>query len=306
MIFPLKCVIFQLAYLHARGCANLVLLSKPVTFGGKVQLACTAYETEIPLDTQYSRSWSGGPDNKLLCKDGISADVSKYKEVLGEDYSQYILEIESFSESDVDCEYKCVFGVDTTRTTLKLNEKDYEYIPGKDTTVVTSSLQNGHLNVNIFFVKVWPTPVCEVIFERINFGKRMEMSKRKNGKLYSANISLKHVFRSDFCSGDMLISCKIGTKTIEVHRKQFNTCPVNVKNRNRNVISEKALTTLIIAVSMFVVMVCIILLAVLLKQKGYITSMFEVLFGYPSSAFIGISTLKKSYIRYVPPQQHPV
>lgn len=53
------------------------------------------------------------------------------------------------------------------------------------------------------------------------------MSKKKNGKLYSVDISLKHTLRKEDCSGEMLISCQIGTKHIEVQRKQFHTCPVN-------------------------------------------------------------------------------
>lgn len=52
------------------------------------------------------------------------------------------------------------------------------------------------------------------------------MSKRTNGKLYSVDISLKHTLRKEDCTGEMLISCEIGTKHIEVQRKHFNTCPV--------------------------------------------------------------------------------
>lgn len=102
------------------------MLTKPVVFGRSVELACMALETEIPLDEPHSRSWSGGPFNALLCMNGVSADRSKYNEVKGKDISQYILRINNFSVADVDCEYKCVFGVDSTRTTLHLNERDYE------------------------------------------------------------------------------------------------------------------------------------------------------------------------------------
>lgn len=52
------------------------------------------------------------------------------------------------------------------------------------------------------------------------------MVKRRNGKLFSVDISLQHAFKKEDCSGEMLISCQIGTKYIEVQRKQFNTCPV--------------------------------------------------------------------------------
>lgn len=260
---------FQLFYQHARGCANLVMLTKPVVFGESVQLACMANETEIPLDKPHSRSWSGGQYNTLLCMNGVSADRSKYNEIEGKDKSQYILQISNFSESDVDCEYKCVFGVDITRTTLHLNEKDYEYVPSRGTTTVISSLMHGHFSVNIHFVKVWPTPVCEIIFERLNFTKRIRMSKMKNGKLFSVNMSLKHVFRSDVCSGEMLISCKIGTRRIEVERKQFHPCPVTAPNKNGNLLNDKTLTTMILAILMFIFLVFVIVLYLVIKKKGY-------------------------------------
>lgn len=51
------------------------------------------------------------------------------------------------------------------------------------------------------------------------------MSKKKNGKLYSVDISLQHTLRKEDCTGEMLIFCQIGTKHIEVQRKHFHTCP---------------------------------------------------------------------------------
>ncbi|CAG2247707.1 unnamed protein product [Mytilus edulis] len=111
-------------------------------------------------------------------------------------------------------------------------------LPSRESTTVVSSLRHGHFSVTITFVKVWPIPVCEIIFERLNFAKRIRVSKTKNGKLFSANMSLEHVFKSDVCSGDMLISCRIGTKNIEVGRKQFHTCPETVSIQQTAVISH--------------------------------------------------------------------
>lgn len=50
------------------------------------------------------------------------------------------------------------------------------------------------------------------------------MSKRKNGKLYSVDLTLQYEFKKEDCSAEILISCQIGTKQIEVQRKQFNIC----------------------------------------------------------------------------------
>ncbi|VDI47561.1 Hypothetical predicted protein [Mytilus galloprovincialis] len=228
--------------------ADLELLTKPVVFGEHVQLACDANDTEIPLDQHPSRSWSGGPLNKVLCMNAISADLSKYYEVIGKD--RY--------EADVGCEYKCIVGVDETRKTLQLNEEDYEYIPPKETTTVTSSLMYGHFSVDVHFDKVWPTPECEIIFEDVNYGNKAKMSKRTNGKLYS-----------------------IGTKHIEVQRKHFNTCPVTaLPPRDSNFLNDHWLITLVIAVIMILVLVSVIMISMIIKQKGYIKSITEFHLGY--------------------------
>ncbi|CAC5397109.1 unnamed protein product [Mytilus coruscus] len=311
MVSVPKYVMFQFLSWHINACTDLELLTKPVVFGKNVRLACAANDTEIPLDQHPSRSWSGGPFDKVLCMNAISADLSKYYEVLGKDRYEHILVIKNFSEADVGCEYKCIVGVDKTRTTLQLNEEDYEYIPPKETTTVTASLQYGYFSVNVHVAKVWPTPVCEIIFEDVNYGKLAKMSKRKNGKLYSVDISLKHTLRKEDCTGEMLIFCQIGTKYIEVQRKQFNTCPVTVHSKDRNVLNDFALLALVIAVFMILVMVFVMMISVIIKQKGYIKSIFELYFGYTGSTPTEIRwknepTLEETNVMFSHPQQeHP-
>lgn len=96
-----------------------------MVFGQRVQLACTTTATEIPIDKHINRSWSYGPFNELIIKNGVSTNPSKYNEVHGKSRYTYILEIINFSESDLE-EYRCEFGVDETGITLQLNEEDYE------------------------------------------------------------------------------------------------------------------------------------------------------------------------------------
>ncbi|XP_063416911.1 uncharacterized protein LOC134699233 [Mytilus trossulus] len=276
----LKFVMFQFLVWQIDACTELELLTKPVVFGKDVQLACAANDTEIPLDQHPSRSWSGGPFNKILCMNAISADLSKYYEVIGKDRYEYILVIKNFSEADVGCEYKCIVGVDETRKTLQLNE-DYEYLPPKETTTVTSNLQYGHFSVDVHIDKVWPTPECEIMFQEIKYGNLAKMSKRTNGKLYSVDISLKHTLRKEDCTGEMLISCEIGTKHIEIQRKHFNTCPVTaVPPRESNFLNDYWLITLVIAVIMILVLVFVIMISMIIKQKGYIKSITEFHLGY--------------------------
>lgn len=99
-----------------------------MVFGENVDLTCIVNETEIPLGKPHSRYWSGGPYSALLCKDGVSANRLKYHEKIVEDESQYryILQISNFAESDVGYDYICSFGEDITRSTLQLNEENFE------------------------------------------------------------------------------------------------------------------------------------------------------------------------------------
>ncbi|XP_063448984.1 uncharacterized protein LOC134728335 isoform X2 [Mytilus trossulus] len=278
--------------------AELELLTKPVVFGQNVKLACAANDTEIPLDQHPSRRWSGGPLNKVLCLNAISADPLKYYEVIGKEKYEYILVINNFSVADVDCDYKCIVGVDETRKTLQLNEKDYEYIPATETIIVTSSLMYGHFRVDVHFDKVWPTPECEIIFEDVKYGNKAKMSKRKNGKLYSVDISLKHTLRKEDCTGEMLIFCEIGTKHIEVQRKHFNTCPVTaVPHRVRSFLNDVGLVTLVIAVLMILVVVIVIMISITIRQKGYIKSVFNLFFGYTEKRFIQIPLNEQPFLK---------
>ncbi|CAG2186642.1 unnamed protein product [Mytilus edulis] len=298
MVSALKYVMFQFLSWHIYACTDLELLTKPVVFGENVRLACAANDTEIPLDQHPSRSWSGGPLNKVLCKNAISADLSKYYEVIGKDRYEYILIIKNFSEADVGCVYKCIVGVDETRKTLQLNEEDYEYIPPKETTTVTSNLQYGHFSVDVHIDKVWPTPECEIMFQDIKYGNKANMSKRTNGKLYSVDISLKHTLRKEDCTGEMLISCEIGTKHIEVQRKHFNTCPVTaVPRRDKNFLNDYGLITLVIAVFMILVLVFVIMISIIIKQKGYIKSIFNLYLGYLPKITIEIPPNKEPFLK---------
>lgn len=99
-------------------------LKKPVFFGRSAEFTCHD-KMRKKARIESSRSWNGGPHNTLLCKDGISANKTKYQEKMGKDNS-FILEIFDFTELDTDCSYSCTFGVDSTSKKFSLNEKDYE------------------------------------------------------------------------------------------------------------------------------------------------------------------------------------
>ncbi|XP_052073198.1 uncharacterized protein LOC127711243 [Mytilus californianus] len=257
---------------------NIEFLSKPVIFGETAKLSCTVNTTKVVRDNSDSRSWKGGPLNALMCTDGVCTDHRKYHETLVKDQHQVILEIHNFSESDVDCDYCCMFGAESIRRRFELNERDYAFHPTKEMIIVKSDLQRGHFTIDIKFGKVWPTPVCEIMFEGINFVNRTSISNGKNGKLYSTSINLEHRFRSDFCSGETFVSCRIGTKHIEVHRKRFHTCPVSLTENPGDQNNMPLMSILIVGLLICMVMSVYVLL-MLIRHNIFIKNISDYLTG---------------------------
>ncbi|CAC5397107.1 unnamed protein product [Mytilus coruscus] len=233
---------------------NIEFLSKPVIFGETAKLSCTVNTTKVVRDNSDSRSWKGGPLNALMCRDGVCTDHRKYQEKIVKDQHQVILEIHNFSESDVDCDYSCMFGAKSTRRTFQLNERDYAFHPTKDMII------------------------------GINFVNRTNISNEKNGKLYSTSINLEHRFRSDFCSGETFVSCHIGTKHIEVHRKRFHTCPVSFTENPGDQNNMPLMSILMVASNICTQYFKIVLIEAKDKQNDFYSEVCNIsvrLFAYP-------------------------
>ena len=63
------------------------------------------------------------------------------------------------------------------------------------------------------------------LLQDINYGKNIKSSKRKNGIFYAVTLKLSHRFPNDVCSGEVFIQCRMGTKRMDIYRKEFNICP---------------------------------------------------------------------------------
>lgn len=62
----------------------------------------------------------------------------------------------------------------------------------------------------------------------------------------------------------------------------------SVPHRERSVINDVGLVTMVIAVLMILAVVIVIMISITIKQKGYIKSVFNLLFGYTEKRFIQI------------------
>lgn len=68
------------------------------------------------------RQWYGGNPYVFLCRDGACRHQGKYVEKQ-DSMCKYTLKIYNFSENDVNCDYTCAYGVQSSRKMLKLDKK---------------------------------------------------------------------------------------------------------------------------------------------------------------------------------------
>ncbi|VDI69334.1 Hypothetical predicted protein [Mytilus galloprovincialis] len=139
--------------------------------------------------------------------------------------NQYNLQIQNFSQLDINRSYSCTFGVDSAKKTFNLNEEDYQYPIKRKMIQIKPHFENDQVKLVIHFIKVWPTPICEVSFEGINYrSNKTTTAKTYNGKLYSVIITLW--LRKHDCKGLMFVVCHIGNQTIAVLKEKLKMCQV--------------------------------------------------------------------------------
>lgn len=93
-------------------------------FGDNVKLKCTVGRKD-DCDSTATRRWDGGPHRNILLLDGHSSNSSKYYEETEEPCISFSLIIKQFDIHDVNCEYWCSFGFETSRQTLMLDEEHF-------------------------------------------------------------------------------------------------------------------------------------------------------------------------------------
>lgn len=164
------------------------LMSRPVIFGKPISLMCTIDDTPHNC-SQFLRQWLGGPTYRSLCTEAICSNSLKY-EVLNQLPCSYTLKVHNFSESDVNCDYTCLYGVFNNRKTLILNEDDYRYIPSSEEKHIniTSIMNNRSILATID--KIFPQPNCftTITNKDSNTTESMHTKSTHNGLFYRTEI----------------------------------------------------------------------------------------------------------------------
>lgn len=106
------------------GTIKWTLLENPAIFGTNIHLVC-----HLPNDTTCCddyRKWNVGNEYLLIITNGLSYNISKYKEDLIPKDKISVLTIFSFSEEDVNIPYECVYGFLKYGVVLKLKNDVFE------------------------------------------------------------------------------------------------------------------------------------------------------------------------------------
>lgn len=251
------------------GSAEWTILSPPIIFGETAKLALVA-KNESEKST---RIWQGGQQYVQLCRNGISLNPKKYRESTIRFPFESILEIKTFSEDDVDCDYSCSIGFIKDRHRLSLNEKDFEWHPNADSIAVASTLRKGFLIVDAVLIKVYPKPVCRISFEGMDLNESTATNViEKNGKLFRVKITLEHAFKSEICKGELKITCQIGQTDMQVYLKEFNSCQDNhgnqpVTKQSDNSAHHNYITLILISAIAIVGITTVVAFVVLVKYR---------------------------------------
>lgn len=96
--------------------------TNPVLFGYNVTLTCMVGRKE-GCDNTTSRRWDAGSDRKTLLLNGHSINASKYYEIFEKPCENFSMVIMEFDQKDVDLEYWCSFGFETSRNFLMLDDR---------------------------------------------------------------------------------------------------------------------------------------------------------------------------------------
>lgn len=93
-------------------------------FGHNVTLTCMVGRKE-GCDKTVTRRWDAGPDRNTLIINGHSTIYSKYSERAEDPCKSFSIVIMQFDLNDVNREYWCSFGFETSRQMLILDDRHF-------------------------------------------------------------------------------------------------------------------------------------------------------------------------------------
>ncbi|CAG2254860.1 unnamed protein product [Mytilus edulis] len=155
-----------------------------------------------------------------------SLNETKYSEELDEISHTSTLTIKSFSITDVDIPYECVYGFKNDREILRLKEDAYEFHP-KEKLPVKPIVDKDKIHLNVTFQLVYPAPVCSAkigvctatnnsLLIVSNISSDLNVSTTKHNLLYMSTITLNYTTSSTECTDSLIVICIVGKTALTV------------------------------------------------------------------------------------------
>ncbi|CAC5370248.1 unnamed protein product [Mytilus coruscus] len=232
-------------------------IKSPVSFGKNAYLTCNISDQNFNC-TRHLRQWLGGENYGSLCYNNkCKASLEKYDVLQVETRCEYILEIERFSEHDVNCDYTCSYGIWRKRKKLTLDEMEFIYTPDQDDVIQEFKVtKNNTIQQKIKISKVYPMPTCFAALNSKNITDVMHISLHKVGIFFAVDLEINHHVLS--CSGNLTVTCYIGNVEINITKLAFNNC----KGRNR-----QSRFSVVILVGIMSPLIILLLVAVSLHRE---------------------------------------
>lgn len=226
----------------------------PVVFGNVTYLQCNISDTAFNC-TNKDRQWIGGPKYEGLCYEDECPTSKKYQ-VMEQAKCVYTLMIYNFSESDVNCEYTCLYGASKMRRNLTLDEKRFIYVPLERDISQEYEKHDKTIHFRTNISKIYPEPSCVADFNGKNITNDMKISVTKPGFYFATDLQINHNVSS---CGVIGVSCKFGGRKIS---RNFDDCQ---GGKNSNETSTWIMVGIMVGVVMLVI--AMIVLCVICYQR---------------------------------------
>lgn len=196
-----------------------IVKSKPLIFGEDVQLSC--YGSTCQPNT--IKKWIGGPNYKLLCYVGYTADSSKYEMEVNDTDADFGLMIKNIAVEDTFCRYTCACGLDQYTNTLDLEGVDFIYPPVVKYNM--SALKEGTYQVDIQMT-VYPLPKCYITYQGNVTILNITSSTTSGHQLRLYNVTINQTMDMEHysCYGTLFLKCDVEHRIYTLINQSIDIC----------------------------------------------------------------------------------
>ncbi|XP_052074593.1 uncharacterized protein LOC127712266 isoform X2 [Mytilus californianus] len=190
------------------------LMTKPVYFGGNVDLECTI-KTE---DTSAPMAWVRIPNGEAIAYNKIPANRQKYGITVKyiEKTMIYNLTIKQFDSTDINRVYRCDFGFQSYADELLLNDKNFISKPTEKDVEYNFNLVGKILVGLVMIYNGYPKPVCTILFEGEHILDSVIINDKNTSIFYDTRIKVK--YNTNLCRGNVNVSCSYVDKKVNIEQ----------------------------------------------------------------------------------------